>query len=198
MKGSLPTNAPPPTQLSKIKYSGVSPSIKKERRQSSSRFNISKNRELQKLPSLKDAIASEREELFINKINQCCVLFDFVTDPLSDLKWKEVKRAALHELVEYIMTQRNVITDNIYPEVVNMVYKWLKLILNSFSLFFSIFLLFLYPVFVFYYESIIFAINLALSDFNNLCCIYYPLLLISFIEIWVKWDDIKQIKCEFF
>ena len=33
----------------------------------------------------------EREELFIQKIRQCGVLFDFVADPLSDLKWKEVK-----------------------------------------------------------------------------------------------------------
>ncbi|XP_054154121.1 serine/threonine-protein phosphatase 2A 56 kDa regulatory subunit gamma isoform-like isoform X2 [Oppia nitens] len=101
-------------------YSGVSPTLKTARRQSSSRFNISQNRELQKLPALKDASVQEREELFIQKLKQCCVLFDFLTDPLSDLKWKEVKRAALHELVEYIMTQRNVITENIYPEVVAM------------------------------------------------------------------------------
>ena len=32
----------------------------------------------------------DQEELFIQKIRQCTVLFDFVTDPLSDLKWKEV------------------------------------------------------------------------------------------------------------
>ena len=105
----------------KPKYSGVSPTLKTTRRQSSSRFNVSKNRELQKLPALKDANGSEREDLFIQKLNQCCVLFDFLADPLSDLKWKEVKRAALHELVDYIMTQRNVITEGIYPEVVNMV-----------------------------------------------------------------------------
>lgn len=79
------------------------------------------SRELQKLPPLKDAAAADREELFIDKIGQCCVLFDFVADPLSDLKWKEVKRAGLHEMVEHITTQRNVITDNVYPEVVHMV-----------------------------------------------------------------------------
>jgi hypothetical protein len=45
-------NVPPPTQINKIKYPGP-PHIKKDRRQSSSRFNISKNRELQKLPLLK-------------------------------------------------------------------------------------------------------------------------------------------------
>ena len=65
--------------------------------------------------------SNEKEELFIQKIRQCCVLFDFVTDPLSDLKWKEVKRAALHEMVEYVTTQRGVITEAIYPEAVRMV-----------------------------------------------------------------------------
>jgi serine/threonine-protein phosphatase 2A regulatory subunit B' len=114
-------DAPPLTALSKIKYAGTSPQIKRDRRQSSSRFNVSKNRELQKLPALKDASVGEKEELFVQKLHQCSVLFDFVTDPLSDLKWKEVKRAALHELVEHIVTQRNVITDLIYPEVVQMV-----------------------------------------------------------------------------
>ncbi|KAL1129541.1 hypothetical protein AAG570_012486 [Ranatra chinensis] len=94
--------------------------IKKEKRQSSSRFLISKNRELQKLPALKESSPNEREALFIQKIRQCCVLFDFVSDPLSDLKWKEVKRAALHEMVEYVTSQDNVITDAIYPEAVNM------------------------------------------------------------------------------
>lgn len=44
---------PPPTQLSKIKSMAGTPHIKKDKRQNSSRFNISKNRELQKLPLLK-------------------------------------------------------------------------------------------------------------------------------------------------
>ena len=50
------------------------------------------------------------------------VLFDFVQDPLSDLKWKEVKRAALNEMVEYITQNRGVITDAVYPEAIQMVY----------------------------------------------------------------------------
>ena len=54
------------------------------------RFNITQNRELAKLPMLKEAAPGEKEELFIQKIRQCSVLFDFVADPLSDLKWKEV------------------------------------------------------------------------------------------------------------
>lgn len=94
--------------------------MKKDKRQTSSRFNISKNRELTRLPALKDASPSEREDLFMRKLKQCCVLFDFVTDPLSDLKWKEVKRGALNEMVDYVSVNRQVITENIFPEAVNM------------------------------------------------------------------------------
>ncbi|XP_045469737.1 serine/threonine-protein phosphatase 2A 56 kDa regulatory subunit gamma isoform-like isoform X2 [Harmonia axyridis] len=72
------------------------------------------------LPSLQEAAPSDREELFVQKLRQCCVLFDFVTDPLSDLKWKEVKRTALQEMVEYVTQQKGVITEAIYPEAVHM------------------------------------------------------------------------------
>jgi len=68
-----------------------------------------------------DVAASEREALFIEKLRQCMTLFDFIQDPLSDLKWKEIKRAALNELVEYVTQNRSVITDAIYPEAVQMV-----------------------------------------------------------------------------
>merc|ERR1719361_2860359 len=129
--------APPPTAINKVKYAAGSgaggspgsaaPHILRERRLSSSRFNITKDRELTKLPALKDcgtsggaAAVQEREELFIQKIKQCQVLFDFVADPLSDLKWKEVKRAALHEMVEYVTSNRNVLTESVYPEIVLM------------------------------------------------------------------------------
>lgn len=64
--------------------------------------------------------AKEREDLLIKKIRQCCVLFDF-TEPLDDLKWKEVKRSALQEMVEYISTTNGIITENVYPEAVQMV-----------------------------------------------------------------------------
>ncbi|KAG7233247.1 hypothetical protein INR49_007326 [Caranx melampygus] len=116
-----PSNStPPPTQLNKIKYSGGPQLVKKERRQSSSRFSLTKNRELQKLPALKDAPPVDREELFVQKLRQCCVLFDFVSDPLSDLKYKEVKRAGLNEMVEYITHNSDVVTESIYPEAVIM------------------------------------------------------------------------------
>jgi len=114
--------APPPTQISKLK-GGASPAVAgglRERRLSSSRFNVSSNRELTKLNALKDVPQTAREELFIQKIRQCQVLFDFVADPLSDLKWKEVKRAALQEMVDYVTANRGVLTEAVYPEIVKM------------------------------------------------------------------------------
>uniref|UniRef100_A0A8C7LD72 Serine/threonine protein phosphatase 2A regulatory subunit n=1 Tax=Oncorhynchus kisutch TaxID=8019 RepID=A0A8C7LD72_ONCKI len=117
-KGS--NSVPPTTQLLKGKQLGSQMPVKKDKRQSSSRFSLSNNRELQKLPAFKDVPAAEQEKLFVQKLRQCCVLFDFLSDPLSDLKWKEVKRAALSEMVEYITHNRNVITEPIYPEVVHV------------------------------------------------------------------------------
>uniref|UniRef100_A0A8C8HY89 Serine/threonine protein phosphatase 2A regulatory subunit n=1 Tax=Oncorhynchus tshawytscha TaxID=74940 RepID=A0A8C8HY89_ONCTS len=72
------------------------------------------------LMHFRDVPPAEQEKLFVQKLRQCCVLFDFLSDPLSDLKWKEVKRAALSEMVEYITHNRNVITEPIYPEVVHV------------------------------------------------------------------------------
>ncbi|XP_033245126.1 serine/threonine-protein phosphatase 2A 56 kDa regulatory subunit delta isoform isoform X3 [Drosophila miranda] len=71
------------------------------------------------LPALRETAVSEREELFIQKIRQCCTLFDF-SEPLSDLKFKEVKRAALHEMVDFLTNQNGIITEIIYPEAINM------------------------------------------------------------------------------
>lgn len=114
---SPPPSPPPPL----LPAANLSPTAKRERRLSTSHFVISANRELVKLANIKDVPSEEREELFIQKLHQCCTLFDFSLDPLSDLKWKDVKRHALAELVEYIVTSTNVITEPIYPEVVKMV-----------------------------------------------------------------------------
>nr|CAI5851297.1 unnamed protein product [Callosobruchus analis] len=69
--------------------------------------------------SLADVPASEQEELFIRKLRQCCVAFDFM-DPVADLKGKEVKRCTLNELVDYITGGRGVLTEPVYPEIIKM------------------------------------------------------------------------------
>ncbi|KAG5682375.1 hypothetical protein PVAND_011731 [Polypedilum vanderplanki] len=80
---------------------------------------IPTNSDVTQLTLLKEADVNEREELFIKKIRQCCVLFDF-TEPLDDLKWKEVKRSALQEMVEYINNNNGILTEAIYPEMIQM------------------------------------------------------------------------------
>lgn len=42
-------------------------------------------------------------------------------DPVADLKGKEIKRATLNELVEYITGGRGVLTEPVYPEIIKMV-----------------------------------------------------------------------------
>lgn len=66
--------------------------------------------------------SSEQEELFIRKLRQCCITFDFI-DPTADLKGKEIKRNTLNELVEYITQGRGVLTESVYPEIIKMVRK---------------------------------------------------------------------------
>lgn len=47
--------------------------------------------------------------------------FDFM-DPVSDLREKEIKRATLNELVDYISAGRGVLSEAVYPEIIKMVY----------------------------------------------------------------------------
>ena len=42
-------------------------------------------------------------------------------DPVADLKSKEVKRACLNEIVDYITANKGVLTEALYPEIVKMV-----------------------------------------------------------------------------
>ena len=56
----------------------------------------------------------------MNKLKQCTVMFDFIADPLSDLRWKEIKRGTLNEMLDYVSVNRGILTEAIYPEAVNM------------------------------------------------------------------------------
>lgn len=125
---------PPQTPLTKVQPMPGVPNTRKDHRRNSSRFNVSRNRELIKLPPLKDAAANERESLFIQKLQQCCAVYDFQLDPLSDLKWKEIKRAALNEMIDFITSNRGVITDFIYPDAVTMVGRNVDATTTQFSL----------------------------------------------------------------
>lgn len=94
---------------------------KQKKSQGSSRYRLTSEVELQQLPLLKEvASVSEQEALFVKKLRQACVIFDFM-DPVSDLKGKEIKRATLNELVDYIAAGRGVLTESIYPETIRMI-----------------------------------------------------------------------------
>ncbi|KAK4138652.1 protein phosphatase 2A regulatory B subunit [Trichocladium antarcticum] len=95
---------------------------KTPRRQHSSRFDISAHRELEKLPGFHEVPPGRREDLFMKKIEQCNVIFDF-NDASTDMKSKEIKRLALHELLDYVANNRQVITEPMYPVVVGMFAK---------------------------------------------------------------------------
>ncbi|CAG2165626.1 unnamed protein product [Oppiella nova] len=93
---------------------------KQKKSQGSSRYRLTSEVELQPLPLLKDVASGEQEGLFIRKLRQCCIAFDFM-DPVSDLKGKEIKRATLNELVDYISAGRGVLSEPTYPEIIRMI-----------------------------------------------------------------------------
>ncbi|XP_036129499.1 serine/threonine-protein phosphatase 2A 56 kDa regulatory subunit alpha isoform isoform X2 [Molossus molossus] len=99
----------------------VRKALRQKRSQGSSQFRSQGSQaELHPLPQLKDATSNEQQELFCQKLQQCCILFDFM-DSVSDLKSKEIKRATLNELVEYVSTNRGVIVESAYSDIVKMI-----------------------------------------------------------------------------
>ena len=98
--------------------------IRTPKRQHSSRFDISdqRQRDLEKLPGFHEVPPNKREDLFMQKLDQCNIIFDF-NDQTGDMKSKEIKRLALHELLDYVANNRQVITERMYPRVVEMFAK---------------------------------------------------------------------------
>jgi serine/threonine-protein phosphatase 2A regulatory subunit B' len=123
--GLDPNGATPPraTTLNKLRQQQPKDTIpmvgKPPRKQRSSRFHVTERVEIERLPSFNEVGPGERPELFIRKLHQCAVLFDF-NDASAELKGKQIKAQTLHEMLEYITTHRGVITENVYPEVVSM------------------------------------------------------------------------------
>ncbi|XP_069787440.1 serine/threonine-protein phosphatase 2A 56 kDa regulatory subunit alpha isoform isoform X2 [Narcine bancroftii] len=99
----------------------VRKAARQKRSQGSSQFRSrSSPVEIQLLPPLKDAPNDDQHDLFCQKLQQCCVIFDFM-DSVSDLKSKEVKRATLNELVDFLTSNRGVLLESVYPEIVKMI-----------------------------------------------------------------------------
>ncbi|KAF8536393.1 phosphatase 2A regulatory B subunit-domain-containing protein [Trichophaea hybrida] len=127
---TMPGDLPPPKAGQKTfdrlqtapKADQIPEGLKTPKRQHSSRFDISEKRDLEKLPGFHEVPPQRREDLFLQKLEQCNVIFDF-NDASADMKPKEIKRLALHELLDYVANNRSVITDRMYPKVVDMFAK---------------------------------------------------------------------------
>mgnify|MGYP001478428184 CR=1 FL=1 len=101
-------NTPPPPATAFDNYRNV-PVVEKNTPRSSSSLSYDRHArvQLEALPRITDLKQSLRQDMLLQKLRQCCSLFDFV-DPLQDLKSKEIKRAALHEIIDYITNNRQV------------------------------------------------------------------------------------------
>ncbi|XP_027332347.1 serine/threonine protein phosphatase 2A 59 kDa regulatory subunit B' zeta isoform-like isoform X2 [Abrus precatorius] len=72
------------------------------------------------LPSFRDVPSSEKQNLFIRKLNLCCAVFDF-NDPAKHLKEKDIKRQTLLELVDYVSSVNSKFNEVTMKEMTKMV-----------------------------------------------------------------------------
>ncbi|CAI8594036.1 unnamed protein product [Vicia faba] len=72
------------------------------------------------LPSFRDVPNLEKPNLFIKKLQMCCVVFDY-TDPSKNVREKEIKRQTLVELVDYVTSANGKFTDIMMQEIVKTV-----------------------------------------------------------------------------
>ena len=72
------------------------------------------------LPSFRDVPSSEKQSLFLKKLNMCCVVFDF-SDPSKNLREKDIKRQTLLELVDYISSVTSKFNEIAMQELTRMV-----------------------------------------------------------------------------
>ncbi|KAE9399325.1 protein phosphatase 2A regulatory B subunit [Gymnopus androsaceus JB14] len=91
---------------------------KPPRKQRSSRFVVTEKVEIERLAPFMETPPSERPILFIKKLHQCRVLFDF-NDASAELKGKQIKAQTLHEMLEYITTQQvvNMFAVNLFRSI---------------------------------------------------------------------------------
>ncbi|CAK9858520.1 unnamed protein product [Sphagnum jensenii] len=77
------------------------------------------NGSFEPLPLFRDVPSSERQNLFVRKLNLCCYIFDF-TDPTKDVKEKEIKRQTLLELVDYVTSGTGKFTEAVFEDISKM------------------------------------------------------------------------------
>lgn len=75
---------------------------------------------IENLPMFRDVPVSERQNLFLKKLQICCFQFDF-TDIMKMAKEKEIKRQSLVELVDFIQSGSGKITESNQEEMIRMI-----------------------------------------------------------------------------
>ncbi|KAL3536224.1 hypothetical protein ACH5RR_004685 [Cinchona calisaya] len=75
---------------------------------------------IENLPLFRDVPVTERQNLFLRKLQNCCFQFDF-SDTLKMVREKEIKRQTLAELVDYVQSGSGKITENNQEEMVRMI-----------------------------------------------------------------------------
>lgn len=75
---------------------------------------------IESLPLFKDVPASERQALFMRKLQICAHVFDF-TETLKSIREKEIKRQTLMELIEFMQSGSGKIHETVQEEMIKMV-----------------------------------------------------------------------------
>ncbi|CAN8270047.1 unnamed protein product [Cochlearia groenlandica] len=73
------------------------------------------------LPLFRDVPVSERQALFLRKVQNCCFRFDFTDTVKSNSREKEIKRQTLLELVDFVQSGSSKITEQCQEEMIKMV-----------------------------------------------------------------------------
>lgn len=75
---------------------------------------------IETLPLFRDVPLSERQNLFLRKVQICCFQFDF-SDTLRMIREKEIKRQSLVEIVDFIQSGSAKITESNQEEMIRMI-----------------------------------------------------------------------------
>jgi hypothetical protein len=71
-------------------------------------------------PTTLETAGITQKDLFLKKIAQCAVIFDFSV-PEKDFEGKRIKQEALSELVTFISNTKDILTEETYGPLMNMV-----------------------------------------------------------------------------
>ncbi|KAK6943890.1 Protein phosphatase 2A, regulatory B subunit, B56 [Dillenia turbinata] len=75
---------------------------------------------IENLPFLREVPVSDRQNLFLRKLQICCIQFDF-SDTLKSVREKEIKRQTLVDLVDFVQSGSGKLTEQVQEEMIRMI-----------------------------------------------------------------------------